>query len=225
MGRAGVVNIDREVKMTGPIHDKGVLILSGYLGAKYAQDRPLTVSASLTFEQAYEGVEGDSASSTELYALLSSLSGLPLKQGIAVTGSVNQLGQVQPVGGTIHKIEGFFDVCQLRGLTGHQGVIVPDANVRNLVLRQDVVESVREGTFHIYPVRTIDEGIALLTGRDAGEKDQEGNYPEESVNYLVDKRLRELAEEYKKQGSDEETEEEEGCPQAGSGSVTPNEEG
>ena len=210
MGRSGVVNIDREVKMTGPIHDKGLLILSGYLGAKYAQDKPLSLSASITFEQAYEGIEGDSASSTELYALLSSLSSLPIKQGIAVTGSVNQFGEVQPIGGAIHKIEGFFDVCEMRGLTGEQGVIIPESNSRHLSLREDVVQAVRDGRFHIYPVKTIDEGISVLTGREAGAKDEAEQYPEGSVNFLVNQRLDELSEEWKKRGGEADEEEAEG---------------
>jgi predicted ATP-dependent protease len=194
MGRRGVINIERESQLSGRIHDKGVLILSGYLGYKYAQDKPLSLSASLCFEQSYEGVEGDSASSTELYAILSSLSGLPVKQGIAVTGSVNQKGEVQPIGGVNQKVEGFLDVCGAKGLTGRQGVIVPEQNVRNLMLREDVVEAVRQGQFHIYAVKTVDEGIEILTGVAAGERGPDGSYPEGTVNYLVDRRLSELAE-------------------------------
>ena len=152
------------------------------------------MSASLAFEQFYEEVEGDSASSAELYAILSSLSGLPIKQGLAVTGSVNQRGEVQAIGGVNAKIEGFFDVCKARGLTGEQGVLIPASNVRNLMLREDVIDVVREGKFHIYSVRTIDEGIALLTGVPAGEPQPDGSYPEGTVNFLVQKRLRELAE-------------------------------
>lgn len=193
LGRAGVINIERKAKLSGNIHDKGVLILSGYLGGKYAQEVPLSLTASLCFEQSYEGVEGDSASSTELYAVLSSLSGLPIKQGIAVTGSVNQQGEIQPVAGVTKKIEGFFDVCQAQGLTGEQGVIIPERNVKNLMLREDVVEAVKRGEFHIYPVVTIDEGIAILTGEEAGERGEDGMYPEGTVNYKVDQRLRELA--------------------------------
>ncbi len=194
MGQDGVINIEREAKLSGAIHDKGVLILSGYLGSKYAQDKPLSLSASLCFEQSYSGVEGDSASSTELYALLSSLSGLSLKQGIAVTGSVNQEGEIQAVGGVIKKIEGFYDVCKVKGLTGEQGVILPHQNVHNLMLREDVVEAVREGEFHIWPVTTVDEGISILTGVAAGERQPDGKYPAGTVNYLVNKRLTELAE-------------------------------
>jgi lon-related putative ATP-dependent protease len=194
MGRQGVINIERESELSGPIHNKGVLILSGYLGWKYAQDKPLSLSASICFEQSYSGVEGDSASSTELYAILSSLSDLSIRQDIAVTGSVNQKGEVQPIGGVNHKIEGFFDVCKAKGLTGKQGVLIPHQNVRNLMLREDVVNAVHEGLFNIYDVKTIDEGIEILTGIPAGERQPDGSYPEGTVNYRVDKRLRELAE-------------------------------
>jgi len=198
MGKSGVVDIEREVEMSGRIHNKGVMALVAYLGGKYAQEVPLALSASLSFEQLYEEVEGDSAASTELYALLSSLSGYPLKQGIAVTGSVNQRGEVQPVGGVTRKIEGFFDVCKVKGLTGEQGVIIPAQNVKNLMLRDDVVEAVREERFHIYPVKTVGEGIAILTGVEAGEREEDGSYPEGTVNWAVEKRLRELAEEWGK---------------------------
>lgn len=193
LGRRGVINIERESQLSGRIHDKGVLILSGYLGWKYAQDKPLSLSASLCFEQSYTGVEGDSASSTELYAILSSLSEIPIRQGIAITGSVNQKGEIQPIGGVNQKIEGFFDVCKAKGLTGEQGVLIPHQNVRNLMLREDVVEAVRDRQFHIYEVKTIDEGIEILTGVPTGEKQADGTYPEGSINYLVDKRLKELA--------------------------------
>jgi predicted ATP-dependent protease len=193
LGRGGIVDIEREAKTGGRIHSKGVLILSGYLGGRYAGQTPLSMSASLAFEQIYEEVEGDSASSAELYALLSSLSGLSIKQGLAVTGSVNQRGEVQAIGGVNAKIEGFYDVCMARGLTGDQGVLIPASNVRNLMLREDVVEAVREGKFHVYPARTIDEGIALLTGVPAGEPQPDGLYPDGTVNFLVQKRLRELA--------------------------------
>jgi len=188
MGQAGIVNIERESRLSGPIHDKGLLILSGYLRNRYGQDKPLTLSASLCFEQSYSGVEGDSASSTELYALLSRLAELPVRQDLAVTGSVNQWGEVQAIGGANEKIEGFFEVCRIQGLTGTQGVLIPAANVRNLILRPDVVEAVAQGQFHIYPIRTIDEGIALLTGVRAGTVTEEG-----TVNGLVSKRLRDLA--------------------------------
>jgi lon-related putative ATP-dependent protease len=191
-GREGIVDIEREVELGGPIHSKGVLILGGYLSYKYAQDKPLTLAARLVFEQSYEGIEGDSASSAELYALLSALSGLPIRQNIAVTGSVNQHGEVQAIGGVNEKIEGFFDVCVAKGLTGDQGVMIPASNVQNLMLREDVVEAVRDGKFHIWAVRMIDEGIEILTGVPAGERGPDGGFPEGTVNYLVERRLREL---------------------------------
>lgn len=194
LGRSGIVDIEREAKTGGRIHSKGMLILSGYLGGRYAGRTPLSMAASVAFEQIYEEVEGDSASSAELYAILSSLSGLPIRQGLAVTGSVNQHGEVQAIGGVNAKIEGFFDVCQARGLTGDQGVLIPGSNVRNLMLREDVVEAVHQGRFHVYPVRTIDEGITLLTGVPAGEAGGDGAYPEGTVNFLVQRRLQELAE-------------------------------
>jgi len=193
-GHAGVVDIQRQTRMGGPIHSKGVLILAGYLSGKYAVERPLTLSASIAFEQLYEGVEGDSASSAELYVLLSSLSGLPLRQGLAVTGSVDQYGNVQAVGGVNRKIEGFYDVCRVLGLDGRQGVLVPADNIQHLMLREDVIEAVRQGRFRIYPIRTVDEGIELLTGRPAGVRLPEGRYPEGSVNAAVEARLRQLAE-------------------------------
>jgi lon-related putative ATP-dependent protease len=193
MGKTGVLNIERESQMSGKTHDKGVLILIGYLGQKYARDFPLTLSASICFEQSYEGVEGDSASSTELYALLSSLSGLPIRQGMAVTGSVNQRGEIQPIGGVNEKIEGFFDVCKAKGLTGDQGVVIPRRNAKNLMLRKDVVQAAREGRFHIYSVETIDQGIEILTGVEAGERRGDGTYPEGSVNARAEARLRQIA--------------------------------
>jgi lon-related putative ATP-dependent protease len=197
LGREGVMDIEREAKMGGPIHTKGVLILSGYLNDKYAKDKPLSLSARLVFEQNYEGVEGDSASSTELYSILSSLSGLPIKQNLAVTGSVNQKGEIQAIGGVNEKIEGFFEVCKAQGLTGQQGVIIPDSNVQNLMLKEEVVEAVKDGKFNIYSVRTIDEGIEVLTGTKAGDRRADGTYDEGTVNYLVDKQLREMAEKLK----------------------------
>jgi predicted ATP-dependent protease len=197
LGRGGVINIERESQLSGPIHNKGVMILSGYLGWKYAQDKPLSLSASLCFEQSYEGVEGDSASSTELYAILSSLSDVPIKQNIAVTGSVNQKGEIQPIGGVNQKIEGFFKICQAKGLNGDQGVLIPHQNLRNLMLREEVVDAVKQGQFHIYSARSIDEGIEILTGASAGERQKDGTYPESTVNYLVDKRLKEMAERLK----------------------------
>ena len=197
LGRGGVINIERESQLSGPIHSKGVMILSGYLGAKYAQDKPLSLSASLCFEQSYEGVEGDSASSAELYAILSSLSEIPVKQNIAVTGSVNQKGEIQPIGGVNQKIEGFFQICQSKGLNGEQGVLIPHQNLRNLMLREEVVDAVRQGQFHIYSARTIDDGIEILTGVSAGDRRKDGTYRERTVNYLVDKRLKEMAEQLK----------------------------
>ncbi|HSB80259.1 MAG TPA: AAA family ATPase [Candidatus Methylomirabilis sp.] len=194
LGRGGILDIEREAKTGGRIHSKGMLILSGYLGGRYAGDLPLAMGASVAFEQLYEEVEGDSASSAELYAILSSLAGLPIRQGLAVTGSVNQHGEVQAIGGVNAKIEGFFDVCKARGISADQGVLIPQSNARNLMLREDVVEAVQAGKFHVYPVRTIDAGIALLTGVAAGERGADGAYPEGSVNFLVQKRLREMAE-------------------------------
>jgi lon-related putative ATP-dependent protease len=197
LGREGVIDIEREAQMGGPIHTKGVLILSGYLNQKYAQDKPLSLSARLVFEQNYEGVEGDSASSTELYSILSALSELPIKQNIAVTGSVNQKGEVQAIGGVNEKIEGFFEVCKAKGFTGKQGVMIPESNVQNLMLKEEVVEAVKGGKFHIYSVKTIDEGIEVLTEVKAGERQKDGNFEEGTVNHRVDKRLREMAEKLK----------------------------
>lgn len=194
MGEGEVIDIEREVELSGPLHSKGVLILSGFLRGRYAQEQPLSLGASLVFEQSYGGVDGDSASSAELYALLSAIAGVPIKQSCAVTGSVNQTGQVQAIGGVNQKIEGFFDLCAARGLTGEQGVLIPDANVKHLMLRQDVVEAVAAGRFNVYPVATIDQGIELLTGVPAGEPDGEGRYPEGTVNRLVADRLAEMAE-------------------------------
>ena len=193
LGRGGVINIERESQMSGKIHDKGVMILSGYLGWKYAQEYPLSLSASLCFEQSYDGVEGDSASSTELYCLLSSLAEVPIKQGIAVTGSVNQKGEVQPIGGVNQKIEGFFEVCQAAGLNGEQGVMMPAKNLNDLMLREEVVQAVKDGKFHIWAVSTIDEGISVLTGIPAGERTKTGHYPENSINYKVDNTLKRFA--------------------------------
>ncbi len=194
VGKGQVVDIEREVQLGGPIHSKGVLILASFLGARYAQERPLSLSASLVFEQSYSGVEGDSASSAELYALLSAISQVPVKQSLAVTGSVNQHGQVQAIGGVNEKIEGFYDICRARGLTAGQGVLIPTANVKHLMLRRDVVEAVAAGQFHIYPVETIDQGIEILTGLPAGERDEHGHYPQGSVNLMVEKRLADMAE-------------------------------
>lgn len=194
MGSGDVVNIEREVEMSGPSHSKGVLILASLLRSRYAIERPLSLSASIVFEQSYGGVDGDSASSTELYALLSAIAKVPIKQSLAVTGSVNQHGQVQAIGGVNEKIEGFFDLCRKRGLTGEQGVLIPIANVKHLMLRHDVVAAAAAGHFKIYPVTTIEEGIELLTGIPAGEQREDGSYPEGSVNDLVAQRLTEFAE-------------------------------
>ena len=200
MGRAGIINIEREAAMSGPIHNKGVYILSGYLGWKYAQDKPLVLSASLAFEQSYSGVDGDSASSAEIYALLSSLANIPIRQDLAVTGSVNQHGEIQPIGGVNQKIEGFFDVCSARGLTGTQGVMIPVQNVQDLMLRHDVVEAVEKGQFHVYALKTVDQGIELLTGLRAGSTTSGGRYTPGSVHARVDKRLTEFARKNKKFG-------------------------
>ena len=194
LGEGKVLDIEREVELGGPLHSKGVLILTGYLGRRYAQDAPLAFTASLVFEQSYHEVDGDSASSAELYTLLSALGGIPLNQALAVTGSVNQYGQVQAIGGVNEKVEGFFDLCQARGLTGEQGVLIPAANVKNLMLRQDVLEAVAAGDFKLYQIHTIDEGMEILSGLPAGELDAEGNYPEGSVNCRVQRALTTLAE-------------------------------
>jgi predicted ATP-dependent protease len=193
MGRGDVVNIEREVNMSGSLHSKGVLILASFLNARYAVDEPLALSASLVFEQSYGGVDGDSASSTELYALLSAIGRIPIKQSIAVTGSVDQFGRVQAIGGVNEKIEGFFDLCRERGLTGEQGVLIPETNVKNLMLRSDVVEAVSAGQFQIYPIAHVDEGIELLTGLPAGTPDRRGRYPRGTVNWAVVNRLAQMA--------------------------------
>ena len=194
LGKGRVVNIEREVDLSGPLHSKGVLILAGLLGARYTRETPLALSASLVFEQSYGGVDGDSASSTELYALLSAIVDIPLKQSLAVTGSVNQHGEVQAIGGANEKIEGFFDVCRARGLSGEQGVLIPASNVKHLMLRRDVVEAVAAGEFHIYPVAHVDEGIEILTGIPAGERTgTNGEFPPDSVNGRVERRLAEMA--------------------------------
>ncbi|NLC84631.1 MAG: ATP-dependent protease, partial [Ruminococcaceae bacterium] len=181
MGRGGIINVERETDMSGNIHSKGVMTMSGYLGGKFAQEVPLGLTAQITFEQNYSGVDGDSASCAELYAILSSLAEVPIKQNLAVTGSVNQLGYVQPIGGATEKVEGFFDVCAAAGLTGDQGVIIPIQNIENLMLKDEILKAVNAGKFHLYAVSRIEEGIELLTGIEAGEKDAEGNYPEGSV--------------------------------------------
>lgn len=188
-GEPGVVDIEREAKLGGAIHSKGVLILTGCLAGRYAGEHPLALSASIALEQQYEEVEGDSASSAELDALLSSLAGIPLTQALAVTGSVNQHGAIQPVGGINEKIEGFFDTCVRQGLTGRQGVLIPAANVRHLMLREDVVQAVREERFQIHAVSTVDEGLALLSGRPAGERSADGHFPADSFNGAVERAL------------------------------------
>ena len=194
LGREGLLDIEREAKMGGPIHTKGVLILGGYLANKYAQNKPLSLSARLVFEQSYEGVEGDSASSTELYAILSALADAPIKQNIAVTGSVNQRGEVQAIGGVNEKIEGFFEVCKLKGLKGDESVMMPKSNVQDLMLKEEVVKAVKDGKFHIYPVSTIDEGIEILTGVKAGERRKDGAFEPNTLNERVDRRLKVMAE-------------------------------
>lgn len=192
LGRAGIINIEREANLGGRTYNKGVLILSGFLRSRYAQNQPMTIDATLGFEQTYSEVDGDSASSAEVYALLSSLSGVPLRQGIAVTGSVNQNGEIQPIGGVNEKIEGFYEVCKAKGFTGKQGVIIPDGNVGDLMLKQEIVDAVKKKKFHVYAIKTIDEGIEILTGVKAGRKTKTG-FEKSSINDLVDKKLSEYA--------------------------------
>ncbi|KPL02718.1 MAG: ATP-dependent protease [candidate division Zixibacteria bacterium SM23_73_2] len=207
VGKSGVINIEKEAELSGKTHNKGVLILSGYLNGKYGQDKPLVMNASLCFEQSYSGVDGDSASSTEVYAILSSLAELPLRQDIAVTGSVNQRGEIQPIGGVNEKIEGFFDVCKLKGLTGTQGVMIPHQNVEHLMLKKEVVEAVENKKFHIYPVKTIDQGIEILTRVKAGKRKDDGDFEPGTVNFLVDQKLKELAKKSKEFGVEEKSKE------------------
>ena len=192
-GRKGIINIERETEMSGNIHSKGVLTLNGYLGGKFAQKKQFGFTAQVTFEQLYGGVDGDSASSAELYGILSSLSNVPIKQNLAVTGSVNQMGEIQPIGGVNEKIEGFFDICSLKGLTGDQGVVIPESNIDNLMLKEEVIKAVKENKFNIYAVKTIEEGLELLTGVKAGELSSNGEYPEGSIFYLADKKLEEYS--------------------------------
>jgi predicted ATP-dependent protease len=201
MGRAGIIAIDREAEMSGAIHTKGVLILTGFLRSRFAQNKPLTLTASICFEQSYGGIDGDSASSAELYALLSSLAGVGIRQSIAVTGSVNQRGEVQPIGGVNRKIEGYFDLCRLQGLTREQGVMIPRRNLPQLMLRPDVVAAVRKRSFHVWAVDTIEEGLRVLTGIRAGERGKDGTFPADSVFGRVDARLRQLAEEVSRYGT------------------------
>ncbi len=202
VGRGGIINVEREASLSGATHDKGILILSGFLRGRFAREKPLTLSASICFEQSYSGVDGDSASSTEIYALLSALSGVPIRQDIAVTGSVDQKGQIQPIGGANEKIEGFFDVCRRRGLTGTQGVMIPRRNIPHLMLREDLLDAVAKGQFSVIAVDTIDEGIEVLMGVPAGERGEDGLYPEGTVNAAVEKRLAELAERVKPFGTE-----------------------
>jgi predicted ATP-dependent protease len=194
VGREGIIDIERESQMGGQTHTKGVLILSGYLNTKYAREKPLSLTARLAFEQSYSGVDGDSASSTELYAMLSALSGKPIRQHLAVTGSVNQKGEVQAIGGVNEKVEGFYEVCKSKGPTGKEGCMIPHSNVRNLMLKEEVVEAIKERRFHIWPVKTIDQGIEVLTGVEAGEMQPDGSYPEGTIHQIVQGRLDEMAE-------------------------------
>jgi lon-related putative ATP-dependent protease len=202
-GKAGIVNIERETKMSGRIHEKAILIITNYLGSKYATKKPISLSASITFEQLYEMIEGDSASCAELYALLSSIANVPLKQGIAVTGSMDQNGDVQPIGGANEKIEGFFDLCRLRGLDGSHGVIIPKRNIKNLMIKKDVTDAVEEGKFTIYPIERVEEGLEILTGMPAGEPREDGTYHEDTFNHLVVKRLAEISEAVKEKKEEE----------------------
>jgi lon-related putative ATP-dependent protease len=204
LGKGEVIDIEREVEMGGPIHSKGVMILSGFLGARYAADQPLSLSATLVFEQSYSGVDGDSASSAELYALLSTIAGIPIRQWFAVTGSVNQYGEVQAIGGVNEKIEGFFDLCRERGLNGHHGVLIPASNVTHLMLRSDIVKAVESGLFSIYPVSHVDQGIEILTGIPAGDPVAGGTWPPGTVNAMVFERLKAMAEKQKSFASDHE---------------------
>jgi lon-related putative ATP-dependent protease len=190
MGKEGVINIEREAKLSGSTHDKGVLILSGYMGRIFAQRYPLNLSISITFEQSYGGIDGDSASSTELYAILSSLSGIPIKQGIAVTGSVNQKGEIQAIGGVNHKIEGFYEVCKIKGFTGKQGAMVPHTNQKNLMLSKEVIDAVKKHNFHVYQIPTIEDGIEILTGVPAGKADKDGIFPQGTVYGAVQQKLK-----------------------------------
>jgi len=197
VGKEGIIDIEREAALGGPIHSKGIMILSGYLNWMYAQKAPLSLTARLVFEQSYSGVEGDSASSTELYALLSALSSKLVKQYIAVTGSVNQKGEVQAIGGVNEKVEGYYEVCKVKGLNGRQGVVIPASNVRNLMLKEDIVEAIKENKFHIYPVSTIEEGIEVLTGVKAGKRQPDGTFEKGTINFLVQEKLNQMADHIK----------------------------
>jgi lon-related putative ATP-dependent protease len=222
VGREGMVSIDRESKMSGATHTKGLMILSSLFRGRFAHNKPIAFSASVCFEQSYGMIDGDSASSTEYYVLVSAISGLPLKQGIAVTGSVSQRGEIQPIGGVNYKIKGFFDICKAKGLTGEQGVMIPHKNIRNLMLDQEVVDAVAEGKFHIWPVTTVEEGLSILMGMDAGKLQEDGSYPEATVYRKVDDRLKEISEIVRKfakelEGDSKKSEEDEGpsCPHCG----------
>lgn len=204
-GRQGIINIEREARTSGKIHDKGVMILTGFLGRLFAQDKPLALTASIVFEQLYSGIDGDSASSTELYALISDLSGVPINQAIAVTGSVNQRGYIQPIGGVNEKIEGYFKVCKLKGFNGHQGVIIPIQNVKNLMLDPEIVEAVRKETFHIWAISHVDEGLEILTGRRPGKRTKDGSFEKGTIYALVDQRLQHLAKDPKTKAKETKT--------------------
>jgi predicted ATP-dependent protease len=204
-GKAGIVNIERETKMSGRIHEKAILIITHYIGGTYARKKPISFSASITFEQLYEMIEGDSASCAELYAILSSLAGIPLKQNLAVTGSMDQHGDVQPIGGVNEKIEGFFALCKIRGLDGSHGVVIPQKNVSNLMLKKEVVDAVREGKFSIYAIDRVEEGIEIFTGLPAGEMKEDGSFPEGTLHFLVMKRLEEISQAYKEKEKKEGT--------------------
>jgi predicted ATP-dependent protease len=197
VGKKGIIDIEREAQMGGPIHTKGVQILSGFLYDRYAKEFPLSLTARLVFEQSYSGVEGDSASSTELYCILSALSGKPIKQHFAITGSVNQKGEVQAIGGVNEKLEGYYQLCKARGLDGQHGVVIPASNVKHLMLKQEVIDAMKAGKFHIYPVSTIDEGIEVLTGVPAGVLGKDGKYPVGTINRLVQDTLADMAEKSK----------------------------
>jgi len=208
LGKAGVIDIEREAKLSGRIYNKGVMILSGYLGGTFAQDKTLSVSATLAFEQSYGDIEGDSASAAELIALISGIAEVPVKQNLAITGSVNQKGEIQPIGGVNEKIEGFFSVCKNSGLTGDQGVIVPQINVKNLMLKKEVIEAVNNGTFRIYAVTTVNEALEILTNMPAGVRKEDGTWPDGTVNFLVDKRLKEMSKKMKADDKGQEKEKE-----------------
>ena len=198
MGKAGIIDIERETKFGGPIHTKGILILSGYLTEKYAVDHPLNLSVRIVFEQSHGGIEGDSVSCAELYALLSAISSIPIDQNLAVTGSVNQKCEVQAIGGVNEKIEGFFEICKQKGLNGKQGVLIPHSNIKNLMLKEEVIRAAFNNKFTIYGIKTIDEGIEILTGIKPGKRSRSGKFPEGSPNYAVDNKIRRFTEKFQK---------------------------